>query len=80
LVPEIASVPLGRTAEEGDPHLFAHEIAIVVSLRDRLKRMPGYSAISSDWPGVRRPVLTDKTRNHFGWRPTFKVMDLYRRR
>ncbi|HEX2971152.1 MAG TPA: NAD(P)-dependent oxidoreductase [Tepidisphaeraceae bacterium] len=58
--------------------LCADEIASVMPLRDRLKQMPGYPALPDDWPGNRSPVLTDKARAHFGWRPAYNVMDAYR--
>jgi len=62
-------------------HFCAAEVMSNRPLRDRLREYhPDYPLLPNDWPAFKSPVLTDKAREHFSWKPAWNALDLYRQR
>jgi len=61
-------------------HLTAEDVWSAVPLRERMLRtQPDFPPLPMDWPDYRSPVLCDKAKAHFGWKPTFGVRQGYER-
>jgi nucleoside-diphosphate-sugar epimerase len=61
-------------------HFTADEILSLAPLRERLKFMNWEDLLPADWPAFRSPVLTNKAREHFGWKPEINALEAYRQR
>jgi nucleoside-diphosphate-sugar epimerase len=61
-------------------HFVADDIWLSIPLRDALARQPEFTGppLPDGWPDFRAPVLTDKARDHFGWRPAWSVHEAVR--
>lgn len=62
-------------------HCTAEEVYGGIPLAQRLEKFhPDYPPLPKDWPAFKCPVLTDKIREHVGWKPTFNIVEEYRKK
>lgn len=62
-------------------HFTADEVEILSPLRERLIRdHPHFPQLPADWPPFKSPVSTAKALAHFGWAPTWNLLDVYRKK
>ena len=62
-------------------HCMADDINSGIPLAERIEKFsPEYPRLPKDWPPYKCPVLTDKLREHVGWKPTFNLIEEYRKK
>jgi nucleoside-diphosphate-sugar epimerase len=61
-------------------HFSAEEVCSGAPLAARLRaHHPDAPLLPSDWPAFKSPMLTDKAKSHFGWKPRWNILDFYRK-
>ncbi|HYG76628.1 MAG TPA: NAD(P)-dependent oxidoreductase [Planctomycetota bacterium] len=62
-------------------HFSADEIFSCLPLRERqAKHEPKHPPLPADWPNYKSPLITDKARQHFGWKPIWNAVEMYRKK
>jgi nucleoside-diphosphate-sugar epimerase len=60
-------------------HFGSDDVLTALHVRERQRQHePGYPPLPADWPFARSPMITAKAREHFGWRPRWNLVSLYR--
>jgi len=61
-------------------HFSAEDVRTLVPIRQRLLQdNRGEPELPADWPDHKSPILTDKAREHFGWRAQWSILERYHR-
>jgi nucleoside-diphosphate-sugar epimerase len=60
-------------------HFSAIEVLSIYPIAPRLREHhPEFPPLPADWPEFKSPMLIGKARDHFGWEPTWNLLDFYR--